>query len=84
MISRLNESLLESLAEQGNGIYREANFRDRDTGDVLALARELAPARAVDDEQTRVWNERFYWLLLPLLLLLLPPIRRLLKAEARS
>lgn len=84
VISRLNESLLESLAEQGNGIYREANFRDGDTGDVLQLARELAPARAVEDEQTRVWRERFYWLLIPLLLLLLAPIRRLFKAEAGS
>ena len=50
----------------------------------MSSASPLAPARAVDDEQTRVWNERFYWLLVPLLLLLLPPIRRLLKVEARS
>ena len=28
------------------------------------------------DEQTRVWNERFYLLLIPLMLLLLPRFRR--------
>ena len=84
VISRLNESLLENLAEQGNGIYRRANFRDQDTGEVLKLAAELAPAREVEDEQTRVWTERFYWLLVPLLLLLLPPIRRLIGTERDS
>lgn len=79
--SSLHEDLLRRLAEAGNGIYLQAGFRDDDSARILKLAVERSKAQEVGDEQTRVWNERFYLLVLPLLLLLLPryrvnPVRR--------
>lgn len=79
--SSLQEDLLRRLADAGNGVYMTADFRDDDTSRILGLAVERSKAQEVGDEQTRVWNERFYLLVLPLLLLVLPryrvnPVRR--------
>jgi Ca-activated chloride channel family protein len=79
--SSLREDLLRRLAEAGNGLYLGATFRDDDTDRLVELAMERSRAQEASDEQTRVWNERFYLLVLPLLLLLLPryrvnPVRR--------
>jgi Ca-activated chloride channel family protein len=73
--SRLNEKLLEQMAKTGNGIYLEADFRDDDSLEILDLAAEGAAAASETNEKTRVWNERFYWMLLPLLIILLPVFR---------
>lgn len=76
VISRLDAKTLQTLAEATGGIYQEATFSDADTA---ALAQQLAKhtgkARAAD-EKTRVWNERYHWLLLPTMLLLLGHYRR--------
>jgi len=79
--STLHEDLLRRLADAGDGLYLQAGFRDDDTARILKLALERTKAQEAGDEQTRVWNERFYLLVLPLLLLLLPryrvnPVRR--------
>ncbi len=74
--SRLDSDLLEDLAEAGNGRYLEADYRDSDTDRILELAVQRSGAQQASDEQTRVWNERFYLLLIPLMLLLLPRFRR--------
>ncbi len=80
--SRLNEALLEQLAETGQGIYLRADFRDDDSQRILKRAAAEAAAPTATNEKTRVWNERFYWMLLPLLLLLLPAFRRHQPQEA--
>ena len=74
--SRLNPDLLAELAEASNGRYLEANYRDSDTDRILELAVQRSSAQQASDEQTRVWNERFYLFLIPLMLLLLPRFRR--------
>lgn len=74
--SRLNAELLERLADVGNGRYVEADYRDSDTDRILELAVKRSSAQQASDEQTRVWNERFYLLLIPLMLMLLPRFRR--------
>ncbi|WP_177420560.1 vWA domain-containing protein [endosymbiont of Lamellibrachia barhami] len=74
--SRLNEPLLKQLASTGNGHYLQANFRDDDSRTLLTLAASDAAEAVATDEKTRIWNERFYWMLIPLVLLLLPTFRR--------
>ena len=73
--SRLNQSLLEQMAKTGRGVYLQANFRDADSLEILERAAEESAAPTATNEKTRVWNERFYWMLLPLLALLLPAFR---------
>jgi Ca-activated chloride channel family protein len=74
--SRLNDALLRQLAQLGQGLYIKADFRDRDSEQILKRAARRAAAATATDEKTRVWNERFYWMLLPILVLLLPAFRR--------
>jgi Ca-activated chloride channel family protein len=78
VISALNEPLLQSLAKAGNGLYQRADYRERDTGKILDEVKAQALPGANQDEQTRIWNERFYWLAGLALLLLLPLFRRAL------
>jgi len=74
--SRLNETALKRLAELGNGVYLAADFRSGDTARILQLASQDSQAKATNDERARAWNERFYWLLLPAMLAMLPAFRR--------
>ena len=76
IVSHLNELTLERLAEAGNGIYQEAGFRDSDTEEILEAAALIAPSEDEANETTRVWNERFFWLVLIVMALLLPGFRR--------
>lgn len=82
--SSLNERLLRQLAEAGGGIYQRADFRDQDTRNILELAAGKLGRPTPTQEKTRVWNERFYWLLLPLLLLLLPLFRQRRSLESKA
>lgn len=69
--SPLDEAGLERLAELGGGIYRQADYRSDDTGAVVDVVMVHASAQQDAQAQTHVWNERFYWLLIPAMLLLL-------------
>ena len=74
--SHLDERLLKQLAAAGGGIYQRADFRDQDSRNILKQATGKTGKPTPTQQKTRVWNERFYWLLLPLLLLLLPRFRQ--------
>lgn len=74
--SQLNEPLLRQLAEAGAGRYLLADFRDADSRAILKLTAGGTGTPTKTQEKTRIWNEHFYWLLLPLMLLLLPRFRR--------
>ena len=76
VVSALNEPLLQSLAEAGNGIYQRADYRETDTRKILDEVKAQALPAAEQDEQTRVWNEQFYLLAGLAMLLLLPLFRR--------
>jgi Ca-activated chloride channel family protein len=73
--SRLNEPLLQQLAQAGGGYYQRADFRDQDSRNILKLASGDVGKPTATEEKTRVWNEQFYWLLFPLLLFLLNRFR---------
>ena len=78
VVSALNEPLLQSLVQAGNGIYQRADYRESDTRKILDEVKVQALPAAEQDEQTRVWNEQFYLLAGLALLLLLPLFRRAL------
>ena len=78
VVSSLNEPLLQSLAQAGNGIYQRADYRESDTRKILDEVKAQALPAAEQDEQTRVWNEQFYLLAGLAMLLLLPLFRRAL------
>jgi len=75
VLSALNETLLEELANAGQGIYRLADYRDDDTEEILEAAAITRLPPEASDERTRIWNERFYLPLLLLAVLLLPNFR---------
>lgn len=70
--STLNASELMRLAEIGQGFYKEANFQQSDTASILAIAARSQQPQNEINEVTRIWNERFFLLLIPLLALFLP------------
>ncbi|MES9937455.1 MAG: VWA domain-containing protein [Sedimenticola sp.] len=74
--SRLDEETLQHFAKAGGGTYVSADFRDDDTEEILELATRGRSAGEKAEETARIWNERFYWLLLPVLLVLLSRFRR--------
>lgn len=78
VVSALNEPLLKSLAQAGNGIYQRADFRQSDTDRILDQVKAQALPDHELNERTRIWNERFHWLAGVALLLLLPLFRRTL------
>jgi len=76
VISRLDEASLKKLAKAGNGLYQRADYRDEDTAELLDIIGEVSHAEVVADQKTRIWNERYFWLVAPAMLLLLPLYRR--------
>jgi len=82
VVSKLEESKLEALAEAGGGLYLRASYRDDDTR--VLWKRILADADPVvsdTDVAKRVWNERFPLLAGLAMIVLLAWFRR--GAEAR-
>jgi Ca-activated chloride channel family protein len=71
VLSWLDETRMRNLADIGGGVFRVADYRGKDTHAIIDAI--LSHARATQNAQlqTLVWNEYFYWLLLPAVLLLL-------------
>ncbi len=77
VISRLDEESLKKLAKAGNGIYQRADYRDADTDALLGSIGRVSHAEVVANQKTRIWNERYFWLVGLAMLLVLPLYRRL-------
>lgn len=75
ILSRLRRDTLQELARQGGGRYLEASFLDQDS---KTLLEEWQKHRAGERQERtiRLWEDRFYVLVMPLALLLLPLFRR--------
>jgi len=76
VVSALNEPLLKALARAGNGLYQRADYRQQDTGRILAEVKAQALPSTGRDEHTRIWDEHFYWFIGLALVLLMPLLRR--------
>ncbi len=82
--SRLDEESLKKLAAVGKGVYQRANYRDHDTQSLLEVISELSHAEVVANQQTRIWNERYFLLVALAMLLVLPMYRRLPRASLQQ
>lgn len=82
--SRLDEVSLKKLAAVGKGVYQRANYRDHDTQSLLEVISELSHAEVVANQQTRIWNERYFLLVALAMLLVLPMYRRLPRASLQQ
>ncbi|MEA2094758.1 MAG: VWA domain-containing protein [Pseudomonadota bacterium] len=86
VISRLDEDSLKKLAKVGKGVYQRADYRDVDTAALLDSISRVSHAEVVANQNTRIWNERYFWLVGLAMLLVLPLYRRFprvsLKQEA--
>jgi Ca-activated chloride channel family protein len=71
VLSLLDEDGLRHLAKTSGGIFRVADYRDDDVDDIVDAILSHATARQNEKMQTLVWNEYFYWAVLPAMLILL-------------
>lgn len=71
VVSRLDEEAMRALAKAGNGIYQLADYRDTDSQQILDMVMAQAEMRQDQSTPTHIWNERYYWLLIPAILILL-------------
>ena len=71
VVSRLDEDGLRELANTGGGVFRVADYRGDDTRELLDAVLSGTTARQIERLQTLVWNEYFYLLLAPAMLLVL-------------
>lgn len=82
--SALNATLLKELAEAGDGLYLQADYRDSDTKAMLQAATVSQLPPEASDARTRIWNERYWLAVLLLVGLLLPQFRGLARRSARN
>jgi len=83
VVSKLEQSNLQALAEAGGGIYRRADYRDADTNALWdRILADDRPAESNGDNVKRVWNERYPWLVVLAMIVVLVWFRR--GAELRS
>ncbi|MCV6638689.1 VWA domain-containing protein [Candidatus Albibeggiatoa sp. nov. NOAA] len=77
VISKLDEKSLQQLAQAGDGVYQRASYQNQDIETILAqIDHQLDNPNEEDTAKQRLWHERFYLLVLVMLLLLLPSFRR--------
>ncbi len=70
-VSRLNVEQLRKLAEHGGGLYQLADYREDDTRRLLERILADAEQQQLEEMPTRMWNERFYLFLFPVIFLVL-------------
>lgn len=76
IVSRLNPQNLQQLATAGRGIYQHADYQQKDTEAILAAIQRDNAELDKDKTMQKLWHERFYLLVIVMMLLLLPQFRR--------
>lgn len=71
VVSRLDEQSMAELAEAGGGVYQLADYRDQDSRQILDAVMAQAELRQGQGAPAQIWNERFYWPLIPAVIILL-------------
>jgi Ca-activated chloride channel family protein len=64
VLSALDEPRLKALAEAGGGVYRRADYHDRDTGDLVREVLRVGRSEVARDHVRRVWGEQYHLLVL--------------------
>jgi Ca-activated chloride channel family protein len=68
VVSKLNEPLLQEIAQSGNGIYVRANNAEVGLNQILDDLEKMDRSKSSDKEYTR-YNEQFFWFFIAALLL---------------
>jgi Ca-activated chloride channel family protein len=76
LVSTLDSQRLKAVSDAGGGYYIKAEYLGNDTKKILSQIEAKAKAEEKTKHKTRQWEERFYLLLIPVMLLLLPWFRR--------
>lgn len=69
--SKLSEDNLIELARAGDGVYIRADYRDEDSQHLMQALENLNSAAEKQQRKTRIWEERFYILLVPMALIMM-------------
>ncbi len=69
VFSRLDAVALERLARLGDGLFERARYDDSDVRAVVARILSDADRIEVEGRPTRIWKERFYLFLFPVVLI---------------
>ncbi len=84
VISKLDKTGLELLAQAGGGIYVTASYRNDDVETILEHIKQNQPPSMVKKNPIRVWHERFYILVGLMMLLLLYRFRQVQRVRWRK
>lgn len=79
IVSRLHPENLQQLATVGRGIYQHADYQQNDTTAILAAIQRDNAELDKDKTMQKLWHERFYLLVIVMMLLLLPWFRRIVQ-----
>ena len=71
VLSWVDEDKLKRLAKAGGGAFEFAGYRSNDIEEIFDAVMSHAKTKQNEKMQTLVWNEYFYWLLVPAMLMLL-------------
>lgn len=75
VVSKLNQNLLQEIANTGKGQYFSLNYSDNDIKFIFDQLEETATINK-EDQNTKQWEDRFYILLLPVIFINLLWFRR--------
>lgn len=76
VVSKLGAKALQSIAKQGHGIYTEAVYNDSGVKTILANAQQADTDEKIVAGKVRQWQDKYYWFLIPVALLLLYLMRQ--------
>jgi Ca-activated chloride channel family protein len=76
VISQLQENYLRRLTNAGQGLYQRAIYPDQDIQAILAAIQHKQDENVDDTTQQRLWHERFYLLIIFMMVIILPWFRR--------
>ncbi len=76
ILSKLEQERLKGLADAGKGYYLEAKYSAQGEGVILKDLEKRSEAQVNTLKKNKLWDERFYFLLLPILPVILFWFRR--------
>jgi Ca-activated chloride channel family protein len=76
VISHLQSDQLQAVSKSGNGLYVEANYLDDDVKSILYQITEKIEGQNKSAQKTRYWEERFYILVIIMMMPVLLWFRR--------
>lgn len=71
ILSKLEKQKLKELSEVGKGYYLEGHYSDNDEALILKELENRASSQEKIGKKNKIWDERFYYFLLPVLPILL-------------